>query len=190
MEGPEGKMLSKTGEPLLRVAGLASIVGGALWGVKVVLDGFVPAPGVIEITDPLFFVAPLLMIAGLAGVHARYAGRIMGMGRTGFVNGFIGLALLVVGFASGLSFGAEEAIRISSFGFLILAFGLVLLGLEVLKVAAFPRWNFLPLAMGLLVPLSVISGDAVLLRAPISALFGLGWVLLGLLLLSDVAEAE
>lgn len=189
MKGPVGEMPPKAGEPLVRLTALASIAGGALWGVKVVLDGFVSAPRLIETTDALFFVAPLLMTAGFAGVHARYSGRIRGMGRTGFVNGFIGLALLVVGFASGLSFGVEEAIRISSFGFLILAFGLVLLGLEVLKAAALPRWNFLPLAMGLLLPLSVISGDAALLRAPLSALFGLGWVLLGLVLLSDADDA-
>lgn len=183
-------MAPKARETLVRLAALAGIVGGVLWGLKVSLDGLAPASGLAETTDALFFVAPLLMTAGFAGFHARYAGRITGMGRTGFVNGFIGLALLVVGFASGLSLGVEEAVRISSFGFLILAFGLVLLGLEVMKVAALPRWNFLPLAMGLLVPLSVISADAALLRVPLSALFGLGWVLLGLVLFWDAADAE
>jgi hypothetical protein len=183
-------MHPKTGEPLLRAAALASIAGGALWSAKVILDGFSPPPRLLAITDAPFFVAPLLMAAGLAGMHARYSSRIRGMGRTGFVNGFIGLALLTVGLAGDLSFGVEEAVRISSFAFLILAFGLVLLGLEVLKVAALPRWNFVPLAMGLLVPLSVVAGDATLLRAPLSALFGFGWVLLGLVLLADAAGAE
>lgn len=189
MEGSVQEMVSKDGEPFVRLAALASIVGGAFWGIKAIIDGFAPASRLLGFTDALFFVAPLLMIVGLVGVHARYAERIKGMGRTGFVNGFIGLALLVAGFASGLSFGVEGAMRISSFGFLILAFGLVLLGLEAMKVAALPRWNFLPLAMGLLVPLSVISGDAVLLRAPLSALFGLGWILFGLVLLSDAADS-
>jgi hypothetical protein len=181
-------MPSKRGEGLLRLAALAGIVGGALWGTKASLDGIAPASGIAGLTDVFFFLAPLLMLVGLVGVHARYSPRITGMGRTGFVNSFIGLALLIAGFVSGLSFGVGEAMRISSFGFLILAFGLVLLGLEVLKAAVLPRWNFLPLAMGLLVPLSVISGDAVLLRAPLSALFGLGWVLLGLVLLWDAAD--
>jgi hypothetical protein len=183
-------MPSKRDEVPLRLAALAGIVGGVLWGAKAGLDGIAPASWIADLMDALYFLAPLLMLVGLVGVHARYSSQIMGMGRTGFVNCFIGLALLIVGFASGLSFGVEEAMRISSFGFLILAFGLVLLGLEVLKAAALPRWNFLPLAMGLLVPLSVISGDAVLLRAPLSVLFGLGWVLLGLVLLSDAADAE
>jgi hypothetical protein len=128
------------------------------------------------------------MLAGFFGFHARYSERIRGMGRTGFVNAFIGLVLLVVGFASGLTFGSEEALRISSFGFLILAFGLVLLGLEVLKVAALPRWGFVPLVMGLLVPLSIVAGDNAGLRTPLSALFGLGWVLLGVVLLTDATE--
>lgn len=183
-------MSSKQGESLLRPAALAGIVGGALWGVKVILDGVAPASRIADLTDDFYFVAPLLMLAGLAGVHARYSPRIRGIGRTGFVNGFIGLVLLAAGFVAGLSFGSEEAMRISSFGFLILAFGLVLLGLETIKAGAFPRWSFLPLAMGLLVPLSVVFGDVALLRAPLSALFGLGWVLLGLVLLQDAPDAD
>lgn len=180
---------SKSTEGLIRLAALAAIAGGALWSVKVIVDGLAP-PRAGAATDAFFFVAPLLMLAGFAGFHARYSARITGMGRTGFVNAFIGLVLLVVGFASGLSFGAQEALRISSFGFLILAFGLVLLGLEVLKVDALPRWSFLPLAIGLLVPLSVVSGDNELLRVPLSALFGLGWVLLGSVLLADAKNPE
>ena len=184
------KVSPKAVEYAIRLAALSGIVGGTLWSIKAILDGIAPGSRIVEITDTLFFVAPLLMTASLAGVHARYGDSLVGMGRTGFVNGFIGLVLLVVGFTSGLSFGIEPAMRISSFGFLILAFGLVLLGLEVIKVTPLPRWNFLPLAMGLLVPLSVISGDALLLRAPLSALFGLGWILLGIILLTPNGEAS
>lgn len=176
------------GERSIQVAALASIVGGSLWSVKVILDGISPDGSVSEATDSFFYIAPLLMTFGLAGFHSRYAALIQGMGRTGFVNVFIGLAMLVGGFVGGFTFGIEQAMRISSFGFLILAFGLVLLGLEVMKANALPRWSFLPLAMGLLVPLSVISGDAAILRAPLSALFGLGWILLGTILLSDTTS--
>ncbi len=178
--------LSLGGERSIQLAALASIIGGSLWGAKVILDGISPDGSVSEATDSFFYIAPLLLIFGLAGFHSRHAAVIQGMGRTGFVNAFIGLAMLVGGFVGGFTFGIEQAMRISSFGFLILAFGLVLLGLETMKASALPYWNFLPLVMGLLVPLSVISGDAALLRAPLSALFGLSWVLLGLVLLSDV----
>lgn len=180
--------LSLGGERSIQLAALASIFGGSLWAVEVILDGISPDSSVSEATDSFFYIAPLLMTFGLAGFHARYATLIQGMGRTGFVNAFIGLAMLVGGFLGGFTFGIEQAMRISSFGFLILAFGLVLLGLEVMKANALPRWNFLPLAMGLLVPLSVISGDAAILRAPLSALFGLGWILLGTILLSDATS--
>lgn len=181
-----GKIRAVGGGNLILPAAIATVTGGCLWIVKVVLDGLA-SPALVWATDPLFFVAPLLMLAGFWGFHARYSERIRGMGRTGFVNTFIGLVLLVVGFASGLSFGSEEALRISSFGFLILAFGLILLGLETMKVGALPRWSFLPLAMGLLVPLSIVAGDNALLRVPLSAFFGLGWVLLGVVLLMDAA---
>lgn len=181
--------MSRLSENLVRWGALASIAGGVLWSAKVILDGYA-ASSLSGITDALFVVAPLLMLAGLGAFHARYAERIRGMGRTGFVNAFIGLALLIGGFMAELTLGMEEATRVSSFGFLILAFGLVLLGLEVMKVEPLPRWNFLPLTMGLLVPLSVVAGEDALLRVALSAVFGLGWAMLGYALWSDTGREE
>lgn len=181
-------MADGTTKNLARAGALASIAGGVLWSAKVVLDGSA-ASSLSGVTEAAFVVAALLMLAGLGGFHARYAELIRGMGRTGFVNAFIGLVLLFVGFASELLFGIEEATRVSSFGFLILAFGLVLLGLEVLKVEPLPRFNFLPLATGLLVPLSVVAGEDALLRVALSALFGLGWAVLGYVLWTDAGGA-
>lgn len=67
----------------------------------------------------------------------------------------------------------------------------MLLGFDTLKFGALPRWNGLPLAMGLLIPLSAISGDLAPLRVALSVLFGLGWALLGYLLVrSETNEAE
>lgn len=78
--------------------------------------------------------------------------------------------------------------QILSFGFLILAFGLVLLGFATLKTEALPRRNFLPLAVGVLIPLEVILGGVAPLGVVLSAPFGLGWVPLGYLLWTDKAE--
>lgn len=164
---------------LVRLCALAAMLGGGLWGAEAVLDAVAP-PGR---GDALFFVAPLLLLAGTAGLHARYAGRAGGPGSTGFVQAFIGLALLAGGFLADLTLGLKGAARASSFGFLILAFGLVLLGFDALKTKAFPRWNALPLVIGVLVPLSAISGGVAPLRVALSVLFGLGWALLGYLLL-------
>ena len=67
-----------------------------------------------------------------------------------------------------------------SLGYLLLAVGLVLLGIGALRVKAFPRWNALPLLMGLLVlPMyvTVTSGNSV--GAVLAVPFGLGWMALG-----------
>jgi hypothetical protein len=56
----------------------------------------------------------------------------------------------------------------------------VLLGIGALRAKAFPRWNALPLLMGLLVlPMyvTVTNGNAV--GAVLAVPFGLGWVGLG-----------
>ena len=121
----------------------------------------------------MLFVAPLLFGAGLAGFYARYSERMQGEGRAGFAQAFAGLGFLTVGL------GIEEGIRISSFGFLILTLGLVVLGFAMLRTEPLPIWNFLPLAIGMLTLLNVIVAGYDFLRVAISVLFGLGWLVWG-----------
>ena len=179
---------------LVRLCGLAAVLGGALWALKAILDENAVLARADDATDALFFVVPVLLLAGSVGLYIRYAGRVRGWGGAGFIQTFTGLVLIAGGFAADLSFGLEGAERASSFGFLILAFGLVLLGFDTLKFEALPRWNALPLAMGLLIPLSAISGSLAPLRGVLSVLFGLGWVLLGYLLVrsgtDEVADSR
>lgn len=169
---------------LVRWSGLAGMLGGALWVLKAVGDGSGAFTGPNNVAEVSFFIVPLLLLAGLAGLYARYVEYMARVGRAGFIQGFLGLAFLAAGFVASFSFGVEGAERILSFGFLILTLGLVLLGFDTLKTEPLPRWNFLPLTMGVLIPLSVVAGDLVWLRVAISALFGLAWTLLGYLLWS------
>ncbi len=162
------------------------MLGGITWSVKAALDGGAPTPEPGP-TDVLLLVAPLLMLAGVAGLHERYGERMAGTGRMGFAQSFIGLTLLALGFLTEL-FGVEGAERIASFGFLILAFGLLLIGFVTLRDEALPRWNFLPLALGLLIPLATVAGEFHWLRIVFSILFGIGWVLLGYLLVSETRQ--
>ncbi len=171
---------------VVRWSGPAAMLGGALWGLKAVWDGVDAFTGPNDVADVSFFIVPLLLLAGLAGLYARYAEHLAGVGQAGFIQGFIGLGFLVAGSVASFSLGVEGAEHILSFGFFILALGLVLLGFDTLKTEALPRWNFLPLVMGMLIPLSIIAGDLVWLHVAVSALFGLGWALLGYLLWSKV----
>lgn len=172
---------------LPRIGGAAGAVGGALWSLKVAIDGPRPGDG---IADALFFLLPILFGAGLAAVYARYSGTMGGEGNAGFVQSFVGLVLLAAGLFTDLTLGMENTTRIVSFGFLILTLGLVLLGFAMLKIEPLPALNFLPLALGLLTPLNILVGDAPFIQLAISVVFGLGWLALGTLVFLDRKEPE
>jgi hypothetical protein len=108
----------------------------------------------------------------------------------------VGLALMLAG--NVVEFWAAGGIREQmtaldpagwigySLGYLLLAVGLALVGVASLRAKPFPRWNALPLLMGLpVLPIypTVTSGNTVgaLLAVPL----GLGWVALGSLLWRD-----
>lgn len=170
------------------VGGTAGFVGGVLWAMKAAVYGNVAPAQPAGAADTLFFVVPLLLILGLVGLYVRHAEGMGGAAKGGFVQALIGLVLLAAGFLADLTFGVTGAERAYLFGFLILAFGLVLVGLAAVKTNSLGRFSPLPLALGLLIPLSVVAG-AEPLRAVLSALFGLGWATLGLMLLLGLRGA-
>lgn len=171
-----------------RAGGLAAAVGGALWCLNVVLDRIGGEPATVS--ERALFILPLLFGAGLAGFYVRYSGRMQGQGNAGFVQGFVGLAFLAAGFLMDLTVGVDEGLRISSFGFIILTLGLILLGFATLKTEPMPTGNFLPLALGMLTLFNIITGGYELLRIAISILFGLGWFVWGMLIYLDTREPE
>lgn len=168
---------------LAKIGGFAAAVGGALWSVKVLVDG--PEAQDAGVGDPLMFLLPLLFAAGLYGLYARYGEEMQGRGVAGFTQSFAGLALLAGGLFADLTLGTEGAVRIVSFGFIILTLGLIILGFATLRTEPLPAGNFLPLALGMLTPLNIIVGEFPLLRLVISVLFGIGWLALGILVLND-----
>lgn len=172
-----------------RWGGVAAMLGGGAWSVRAVLVGgaSVPAPG---LADALLLAAPVLWLAGMAGLHARYSGRVKGLGSAGFAQSFVGLVMILGGALAELWSGTEGPQQAYSFGFLVLAFGLVLLGFEVLKAETLPRWNFLPLALGLLIPASTLAAGLAWLGVGVSVLFGLGWILLGYVLWSETPNGS
>ncbi|MGB3683066.1 MAG: hypothetical protein WA990_11340, partial [Rubrobacteraceae bacterium] len=140
---------------LARLGGAAAAAGGVLWCLRVVLEEI--GGDVSTLAGRLLFVLPVLFILGLAGFYVNYSGRMRGEGRAGFVQAVVGLGFLAAGFLISLTFGIEEGTRISSFGFIILTLGLVILGFVTLKTEPMPAWNFLPLALGMLTLVNVIA---------------------------------
>ncbi len=189
----------------------AAMMGGLLWMVLVPLITLTyPGRSGWGRTDTLLGLAwedynrmlpavLLLLLAGLAGLRVRYAGRSGSLGKVGFAVALVGLALMLAG--NVVEFWVAGGIREQmtaldlagwigySLGYLLLAVGLVLVGVACLKLNAFPGWNALPLLMGLLVlPMyvTVTSGNAV--GAVLAVPFGLGWVVLGYALWSGEGE--
>ena len=167
---------------LAKVGGVSAVVGGALWSLKVLLDGTNAEDA--GVADPFMFLLPVLFGVGLAGLYARYSGSMHGHGGAGFTQSFAGLALLAGGLFADLTLGVEGAVRIVSFGFIILTLGLIILGFATLRTEPLPVGNFLPLALGMLTPLNIIVGPFPLPRLAISVLFGIGWLVLGVLVLN------
>lgn len=133
---------------LARWGGLAAILGGALFFTKILLDlmGVVPAY-TFDVTDALFFLVPLLWLAGLVSFCARHAERYGALGKAGFATGLIGLAAGFVG--SLLGVWAEPLGLLYWLGFRFLCIGLVLLGIAMIRARALPRgWGALVLILG------------------------------------------
>src|SRR5215216_7577487 len=91
-------------EPALvvRLGGLAAVVGGLLWSVEVLIDTtsgplcapLWPAKG----SDYLFVIVQLLFLAGIAGLYARHKDRLEGSeGGVAFALSSVGVMASCVG---------------------------------------------------------------------------------------------
>ncbi len=158
---------------LIRIGGLAAVVGGLMWTVKggsILLTGQQP-PVVFEAALPLFAV-------GLLGLHARLGGHGGPLGKVGVLVAYAALAAAALVLVAPL----PPFYAVAGFGPFL---GLVLVGSATLQAGVFPPpWSALPLAMGLGGPLLVLAGGGLalmnerLLEIPI-VLVGLAWMLLG-----------
>ena len=209
----ERKRLTSSSE-LLRWSGLAAVLGGVLFSAKLLWEMADGGPlNATDVTDTLFFVVPLLWLAGLSGFCARCAERYGPLGTTGFMVSIGGLALGTIGSLVGAWL---EPLRLAYWlGFRFLCVGLVLLGVATIGARALPRgWSVLPLVLGLLglgrafFMFFAVTMGATIFEAPegqgglesflgswastltsaLGVLFGIGWGLLGYALWADKTE--
>ncbi len=169
---------------LIRVGGIAAMLGGAMWIVKGSLI-MLGAP------DPdLFIPAQLFFALGLLGLHTQLAERGGRLGRIGGFLAYVAVALSMFNVPYSVFF-AEDGPQ-TPFPFnvtyllagLAIFVGLVFLGIATLRAGALPGWWLtLPLIVGLSALLPVWALALVHLKLPILAL-GLAWMLLGYVLWS------
>lgn len=169
---------------LVRLGGLAAILGGAMWVAKggAILAGRDQPPVVFE-AAPAFFALALLAL------HAVVRGRPERLERIGASFAYVAAVLAAITAVAALVAwkGDVPTLFDATMGVatLCILVALVALGIVVRRAAVLARpWSALPLALGILfVPLLLAGGllsaaDERLLEIPI-VLLGLAWMLLG-----------
>jgi hypothetical protein len=199
-------------ERLMPLAGPLTIVIGLLWvlasiGEFVLLVGL----GSPDSFWDIFWFFPvllsfLLMIPTFIGTRLRYMQSVSSLGRLGLtlgVAGCVGMCIfLLVGFVLG-AFGIEQETwpnYVIAACFLTLMIGHVLFGVDALRYRLLPRWNLLPLLVGLpsillIVPDLLIDGstphqfELTLITTFLRfSLTGVCWVLLGIAMMNQKQE--
>src|ERR687895_1594601 len=195
-------------------SGLAAMLGGVLFSGKVLWDMMIiTPPHATDVTDHLFFFAPLFLLIGMAGFCTLCAQRFGTLGKMGCIISLSGLAVGTIGSLVGVW---VEPLRLAYWlGFRFLCIGLVLLGVATIKAQALPGgWSALPLAVGLVglgralfmffaVTMGSTGLDALeagdelgtflsswagTLTSVLGLLFGLGWLCLGYALWAGKTE--
>lgn len=147
--------------------------------------------------DYLFFLAPLLLLVGLLGVHRRYAAVAGRPGRRGLEAAMAGSGLWALGeLGEAWAFEGFTWGMLMLLGWLSLAGGLVVFGLAARRVRALPRpVGLVAIGLGVLpvanVAVALLRGPEPVDAAPnlaLMVLFGAAWVWLGAALWAD-AEA-
>jgi len=190
------------------------MLGGVLFSGKVLWDMMnITPPHATDITDLLFFFAPLSLLIGMTGFCILCAQRYGTLGKMGCIISLSGLAVGTIGSLVGVW---VEPLRLAYWlGFRFLCIGLVLLGVATIKAKALPRgWSALPLAVGLvglgraLFMFFAVTMGSTGLNAPeagdelgtflsswagtltsmLGLLFGLGWLCLGYALWAGKTE--
>jgi hypothetical protein len=193
---------------------LAAMLGGVLFSGKVLWDMMIITPlHATDVTDHLFFFAPLFLLIGMAGFCTLCAQRYGTLGKMGCIISLSGLAVGTIGSLVGV--WVEPLWLAYWLGFRFLCIGLVLLGVATIKAQALPGgWSALPLTLGLLglgrtlfmffaVTMgftglnapeagdelgTFLSSWAGTLTSMLGLLFGLGWLCLGYALWAGKTE--
>ena len=184
--------MSKAGQKigwLLRWASLACMVGGgALWALSPV--GVALSEAKFKTPDvfwKLFPSAPLLLAIGVLGlIFGHHEGRGLAA-KVGLWGALVGLLLVAAGDVGLFHLGLDDAYIVSApayrafrTGLLLLAAGALLFAFAETRSRGLPAWAGAPFAIASLAGLLAVARDLGPFGAALWAVFGAGWVWLGL----------
>lgn len=206
------KAVRTSSDFVAQLGGMAVMLGGALLGVLVPLvtltypgrAGWASVETVFSLAwedySRMLTAALVLTLVGLACLGTRSWARSGSSERAGFIVSLVGLGLVSAGnvlefWVAGGIRGGVTAVAMSgwtafSLGFLLLAVGLVILGITAIRAKSLTYGNAVPLILGVLaLPVFVTFTNGISFGVALGALFGLGWVVLGYVLWSETGEA-
>lgn len=174
---------------------MLAIPGGGLWaltpmGVSLATSRLPSGP---EGFWQLFSSAPLLLLAGVVGLHLR---RLTGSGGllrwAAFVVAGLGFLLVAAGNIGQFWLGVDDIFILAApgyhsfrLGLLVASVGAVLLGVSALRDRTVSSWTVPPFIAAAMGGIAAFSTDLGATGAVLWALFGLGWVWLGLVVFAQ-----
>ena len=173
---------------LIRLSGLAAILGGVLWIVDAIQTGF-QLRGCLEDECALrpitaLFFAMLLLGVGVAGLvlHTRNAGRLGRLGWIGSVASGVGVAALIIsGLIQDVFYGGDFPLMpflVIPAG-LVLLVGFLLLGITILRARVLPLWVAVLFVVG---TLALLWANTQNMQVFLAIPFGIAWVAVGYVL--------
>ena len=199
-------------ERLIALAGPLTIVVGAMWlltapGHLAFQTGLVSDEELLGIVSIPFFLSFIPLLFAMIGTRLRFHPSAGGLGRLGLAlsvaggAGVIGAVLLsiVLGAAAPEAAQGMWVNYAAVICVLSIRLGYILFGVDALRLRLLPRWNVLPLLVGLTVVLSLpmywFGVPAFLPQQWANAflhfgLTGVGWVLLGIALMDPRREPQ
>ena len=174
----------------LRLAGLAAIIGGAVWTVVLAVAALSNAEGLERIPLTLLLVAVIALLAGLAGLSALQSRRYPGGTWVSFLLPIVGLFLMTIGIVTHSLTGqstiggmAEEPFLALLFGLMLTLVGSFVFAIVTIRTRALSRVAAAVLAAGAIAcfpaMLDILHAPALVILMA-GGLFGLGWIGLGL----------
>lgn len=183
------KLLAGTFAAAVWFASMFTIPGGALWALTPMGVSLAEArlPSGPDGFWQLFASAPLLLLAGVAGLHWRGLTRSGGWLRwVAVLVALAGFLMVAAGNVGQFWLGVDDtfiltapAYRAFRIGLFAAAAGMLLLGISALKDRTIPSWTVPPFLVGALGGFVAFTADLGATGAALWALFGLGWVWLG-----------
>jgi hypothetical protein len=191
MEKGSGKVIEngKSSQSVfIRVAGVASLIGGILYLVSVIVH----PQGYARAVVPLSII---FMLMGVLGLHVLLWKREGRIGLIGFLLVIVGLLLGVVGMA-GSALGVLNPNPVAPIintgehlGLVCIGAGMLCWGIVTLKERALGNWSILPMILGIFGLSGIFFVNpgffATLERAGVQQLFAVCWGLLGYALVAS-----